>query len=233
MKNLATISDSKDLVTKEYVDNAIPTKTSDLTNDSGFITGMYIASYGSSTYAEVLAAYQASKVVYCRAANSTDPAVGDQRRLAFLAYVNYPTTPTEFEFQYYRSVATHTNAQQGDQVYVYKLNSSTGWSVTTREASSKVAANNGLTTSYSSGTITISHANSAITAQSTQAVYPIAIDAYGHITGYGSAVTIPEIPTVSSSDNGKVLTVVNGAWAAAELPIYEGSVMDNANSRLW
>jgi hypothetical protein len=35
----------------------IPSKTSDLTNDSGFITGMYIGSYGSSTYAEILAAY--------------------------------------------------------------------------------------------------------------------------------------------------------------------------------
>ena len=35
------------------------------------------------------------------------------------------------------------------------------------------------------------HANAAITAQTTQAVYPIKIDAYGHITAYGDAVTIP------------------------------------------
>lgn len=40
-----------------------------------------------------------------------------------------------------------------------------------------------------SGNITVGHSNS-ITAQSTQAVYPIAIDANGHITGYGSAQTI-------------------------------------------
>jgi len=39
------------------------------------------------------------------------------------------------------------------------------------------------------GTITVGHSNS-ITAQATQAVYPIAIDANGHITGYGSAQTI-------------------------------------------
>lgn len=214
----------------------IPTKVSDLTNDTGFITGMYIASYGTSTFAEVEEAYTASKIVYCKASSNANPATGTQGRMAFLAYVNINSnnnTVNEFEFQYYRSVSTHTDAQQGDQVFIYKLNRNTGWSVTTREASSKVAANNGLTTSYSSGTITVSHANSAITAQSTQAVYPIAIDAYGHITGYGSAVTIPEIPSVTASDNGKILTVVNGAWAAAELPIYEGSVMDNANSRLW
>lgn len=40
-----------------------------------------------------------------------------------------------------------------------------------------------------SGSITVGHTNQ-ITAQSTQAVYPIAIDANGHITGYGSAQTI-------------------------------------------
>lgn len=36
---------------------------------------------------------------------------------------------------------------------------------------------------------------------------------------------IPSVlPTVSASDNGKVLMVVNGAWAAASLPIYNGGV---------
>lgn len=35
-----------------------------------------------------------------------------------------------------------------------------------------------------------------------------------HIGNGGAA----ELPTVSSANNGNVLTVVNGAWAAAELP---------------
>lgn len=42
------------------------------------------------------------------------------------------------------------------------------------------------------------HSNTAITAQNTQAVYPIKIDAYGHITSYGSAVTIPAAVTEST-----------------------------------
>ena len=172
---------------------SVPSKVSDLTNDSGFITGMYIASYGSSTYAEILAAYQANKVVYCRASSNSNPGTGSQNRMAFLAYVNNSTTPTEFEFQYYRSVATHTDSQQGDQVFVYKLNSSTGWSVTTREAYTKIATGTGLSKSYSNGTLTLSYSGSSL-------------------------------PSVTSSDNGKVLTVVNGAWAAANLPIYEGGV---------
>ena len=51
-------------------------------------------------------------------------------------------------------------------------------------------------TTYSAGTglslssTTFNHSNS-VTAQTTQAVYPIKIDAQGHISAYGSAVTIP------------------------------------------
>ena len=40
------------------------------------------------------------------------------------------------------------------------------------------------------------------------------------IQGAGSG-----LPSVTSSDNGKVLTVVNGAWAAASLPLYDGTVV--------
>ena len=206
------------------VNLSIPTKTSDLTNDAGFITGMTILSYGNSTWDNFITAYNANKVVYCRASSNSNPASGSQTRLAFMAYVNDATTPTNVEFQYYRSVSSHTESQQGDQVFVYKLDKSSGWSVTTREASVKVAYSNGITGTYSNGVMTLKHANTAITAQTTQGLYPITIDAYGHITGYGSAVTIPSIPSVTSSDNGKVLTVVDGAWAAANLPIYDGSV---------
>lgn len=313
------------------VNVSVPTKTSDLTNDSGFITGMYIASYGSSTYAQVLAAYQANKVVYCRASSNTDPATGDQKRLAFLAYVSDPTTPTEFEFQYYRSVATHSDSQQGDQVFVYKLNSSTGWSVTTREAYTKIATGTGLSKSYSNGTLTLSYSGSTPPSAATadplmdgtaavgssakyakedhvhpsdtskvsttfngessmtydsytntitnghianmkcesgtneafiQAYYddagssptiyigskagniytasiyvdPSGIQIYGLVapTRNDSAATkayvdsavsgVGGLPTVTSADNGKVLMVVNGAWAAASLPVYNGGV---------
>lgn len=46
--------------------------------------------------------------------------------------------------------------------------------------------------------ITINHSNS-VTAKSTQAVYPITFDAQGHITGSGTAVTIPTVPGVATS----------------------------------
>lgn len=134
----------------------IPSKTSDLTNDSGFITGMEILSYGSSTWNDFITAYNAKKVVYCRASSNSNPASGSQTRLAFMAYVNNASTPTEVEFQYYRSIGTHSASQQGDQVFVYKLTSGGTWTVTTREATTKIVASTGLQQSYSNGTLTVS-----------------------------------------------------------------------------
>lgn len=37
------------------------------------------------------------------------------------------------------------------------------------------------------------------------------------------------LPTITATDNGKVLMVVNGAWAAASLPVYDGSVLPSAS----
>ena len=114
-----------------------------------------ILSYGHSTWNDFLTAYNSNTVVYCRASSNSNPATGAQTRLAFMAYVN-ADPPTNVEFQYYRSVSSHTASQQGDQVYVYKLTSAGTWSVTVREASVKVAAGDGLDMSYASGTATLS-----------------------------------------------------------------------------
>ena len=54
-----------------------------------------------------------------------------------------------------------------------------------------------------SGSITVSHSNS-VTAQTTQAVYPIKIDAQGHVSGYGSAVTIPTKTSDLTNDSGYI-----------------------------
>lgn len=134
----------------------IPTKTSDLTNDSGFMTGMTILAYGKSTWADFIAAYTANHIVYCRASSASDPASGSQTRMAFMAYVNNETNPTEVEFQYYRSVSSHSATQQGDQVYVYKLNKTNGWTVTVREAYTRIVAGTGISATYSNGVLTIS-----------------------------------------------------------------------------
>ena len=128
----------------------------DLSNQPTIPPEMTILAYGKSTWADFIACYNTKTVVYCRASSNSNPATGSQTRMAFMAYVNNETNPTEVEFQYYRSVATHSDSQQGDQVYVYKLNKNNGWSVTVRSAFTKIVAGSGLTSSYNNGVLTIS-----------------------------------------------------------------------------
>lgn len=163
-------------------------------SSSGYITGMTILSYGSSTWGDFEAAYNANKVVYCRASSNTNPATGAQTRLAFMAYVN-AASPTNVEFQYYRSVSSHSDSQQGDQVYVYKLDKTSGWSVTVRENYTKVDTEKGLADTWSSGTIKIKaklRSETALTNDSAAAtevsnrVYPVALDKSGYL-----AVNVP------------------------------------------
>ena len=167
---------------------SIPANTSDLNNDSGYITGMYIAAYGKSTYAEVLAAYKANKVVYCRASSSSNPASGNQLRMAFMAYVNTEATPTEFEFQYYRSLSSHTYNDQSDQVFVYKLNKTNGWSVTIRQATTKIIPSTGLAYTFAAGNnptntikVKLNSETSLGTIGVTEGLYPIGVDSNGQL----------------------------------------------------
>ena len=117
---------------------------------------MVILSYGHSTWNDFITAYNTNTVMYCRASSNSNPASGSQTRLAFMAYVNDATSPTNVEFQYYRSVNAHSESQQGDQMYVYKLTSAGTWSVTVRESYTKITTGNGLNKSYSSGVLTLS-----------------------------------------------------------------------------
>lgn len=178
----------------------LPTKVSDLTNDSGFLTSvptmtgatasangtsglvpaptsgdiykflagdgtyrsgglpMVILSYGNSTWSDFIEAYNNNVIVYCRASSNANPKTGSQTRMAFMAYVNNETTPTNVEFQYYRSMSSHSGTQMGDQVYVYKLDKTSGWSVTVREAGLKEIefdASTGLTATWSGNKLTI------------------------------------------------------------------------------
>lgn len=140
-------------IAAKYTKPATGIPFTDLADDAK----MVVLYYGKSTWADFEAVYHTNRVVYCRASSNSNPASGSQTRMAFMAYVNNEASPTEVEFQYYRSVASHTDSQQGDQVFVYKLNKNSGWSVTTRSAFTKIATGTGLSHTYSSGTLTITN----------------------------------------------------------------------------
>lgn len=179
-----TITDKNGTTTASVTE---PTKTSDLTNDGADGTSTYVEAdelapvatsgsyndlidkpsitpelvemtYGeSNAWAKFIAAYTAHCIVYCRASSNSNPASGSQTRKAFMAYVNNAESPTQVEFQYYRSVSSHTDAQQGDQVFIYLLTNASGgtWSVTTRNAFTKIAAGTNMSSSYSNGVLTL------------------------------------------------------------------------------
>lgn len=129
--------------------------------DVGAMQGMTILSYGHSTWAEFLEAYESNRIVYCKASSATNPATGLQGRMAFFAYFQSTSqgySTTKAEFQYYRSVSSHTVAQQGDQVFCYTLRPENGgtWSVEARQASSRVIAGTGLASAYTKDNLTLS-----------------------------------------------------------------------------
>ena len=106
---------------------------------------LFEAVYGVTSYADIVAAIAAKKIVYCKVSPS------GASRMAFLAYIG----SSNVEFQYYRSLSSRSATNQLDEVYVYTVSSS-GWTTTTRKAGVLIAAGTGLTSSYANGTLTLS-----------------------------------------------------------------------------
>ncbi len=173
---------------------------------------MVILSYGNSTWNDFITAYNKNWVVYCRASSNSNPATWSQTRLAFMAYVNNETAPTEVEFQYYRSRADHNSAaNQLDQVFVYKLTSASGWTwtVTERNTAAKATAWTWINLTYGSGNMTI--ANTWVTSVNSQT--------------WDVTLTIPTVPT-------NVSDFVNDAWyiTANDLPTIDTAMSDSSTN---
>lgn len=186
----------------------------DITNNVISAEGLTILSYGNSTWNDFITAYNRWWLVYCRASSNSNPASWTQGRMAFMAYLNNPTTPTEVEFQYYRSVTTKSASQQGDQVFVYKLtNASWGtWTVITREASTKIVAGTNMSQSYSNWTLTLSATGTTYTAGTGLALNGTEFsNSWVTSVNWSTwAVTVTGVP--SGWTNWDVLTNVN--WTA-------------------
>lgn len=185
-------------------------------------TKMVVLSYGSSTWADFQAAFDANAVVYCKASSNSNPATGNQGRMAFMAYVGYSgSTITNVEFQYYRSVSSHSASQQGDQVFIYKLENTNGgkWTVTTREAATTMVAGTGLSSAYSSGTLTLSADMSAIaTGVGLNNIYSVVISdtqpTDSHINGWIDSDTM-ETETVPQIDDSQ--TSYDDTYSSAKI----------------
>ena len=142
-----------------------------------------------------------------------------------VTWANLATAAAANEGWTYKVITTHTAetgkpaAQVGDTI----ISNGTEWVVipsgdepsgTVTSVAAANATNGGLTISgspiTSSGTITIGHSNVLTSAQTTQAVYPIKIDKNGHISAYGSAVTIPTVPSATGSSTTGISIAAHG-----------------------
>lgn len=150
----------------------VPTKTSDLTNDSGFVTS---DTKVTQTYAA------ASGYTYWR------PLV-----------VGYSSGSAE----------GFTPSTQTNTTYTFST-------LTVQPSSGTIRA----TTFKGQLSGTIASSTTATTQATTDNSTKVAT------TAFVKSVLPAGLPSVTSSDNGKVLMVVNGAWAKASLPTYDGTVV--------
>ena len=220
MKYIGLFDEKEDIVTKEKLDAveaAIPTKTSQLDNDSGFITSAPVTSVNGATgevkstfyvtvtqgddgsvtadktAEEVYAAYAAGYAVY---AITTFPSVGVPFELPLVSAVHL-SYATGLGFAALGSI-------NSVDAPMYPVVSYTGtkW----------VAWIGTLARREDIPTIPTALKNP----------HSLNIKIGDKTTSYdGSAeetVEIPEgVPSVTTADDGKILRVVNGAWTAAEL----------------
>lgn len=127
-------------------------KTYDWTNWSEAWTKMVVLEYWVSTWQDFLDAYNKNALVYCKVSSWSSG-----YRMAFMAYTAWTTTPTEVEFQYYRSRSSHsTAANQLDEVYVYKLTNAWVWTTTQRDIAAKAIAWTWIWLTFNSSGMTIS-----------------------------------------------------------------------------
>jgi hypothetical protein len=120
LATVATTGDYGDLLNTPTVDQTYDATSTNAQSGVAVASaiansGLFEATYGTTTLAAVQNAISAHKIVYCRVSG----------RMAFLAYIGV----SKVEFQYYRSNSNGT----GDSVFVYTVDS-LGWNTTERPA---------------------------------------------------------------------------------------------------
>ena len=155
---------------------------------------LFEAVYGTTTYADITAAITAKKIVYCRISPN------GASRMAFLAYIG----ANNVEFQYYRSLSSHSASSQLDEVYVYTVDAN-GWTTTTRKAGVSIAAGTGLTSSYASGTLTINGKDTDQTYDATSANPQSGVAVAGALAGKEDSFAVGAGLTMDTSGTTRTL----------------------------
>lgn len=191
MKYIGLFDEKEDIVTKEKleaVEAAIPTKTSQLDNDSGFITSAPVTSVNAKTGAVILSASDvgAQSTITVNGIIKGDGAgnLSEQETVA-AELVDLPTVPTKVS-----QLTNDSGYITAVQAPVQSVNNKTG-------AVSLTASD-------------VSAIPSTLTGTAGQVLTKTA-------DGQEWKDVAKELPAVTTADNGKFLRVVSGAWAAVEI----------------
>ena len=190
MKYIGLFDEKEDIVTKEKleaVEAAIPTKTSQLDNDSGFITSAPVTSVNTKIGAVTLSASDvgAQPTITVNGIIKGDGAGNlSEQEIVAAELVDLPTVPTKVS-----ELTNDSGYITAVQAPVQSVNNKTG---------------------------TVS-----LTASDVDAIPSTLTGTVGQVLtktvdGQEWKDAAKELPAVTASDNGKFLSVVSGAWAAAE-----------------
>ena len=191
MKYIGLFDEKEDIVTKEKleaVEAAIPTKTSQLDNDSGFITSAPVTSVNTKIGAVTLSASDvgAQPTITVNGIIKGDGAGNlSEQEIVAAELVDLPTVPTK----------------------VSELTNDSGY-ITAVQAPVQSVNNK-------TGTVSLTASDvDAIPSTLTGTVGQVLTKT---VDGQEWKDAAKELPAVTASDNGKFLRVVSGAWAAVEI----------------
>ena len=217
LSNTPTIPSGNQLVPSATSADATKVLTVDNNGVPGWAssgsTGLFIAQYGISTYAEITAAINANRIVYCRVSPSSSTST-----LASLAYIG----SGYYQFQYYKKLTTHSYSNQGDEVYVYKIASDNTWSVSGGNAYTTIRPGTNMTETYSNGimtlNVTLPTVDQTYDGTSTNAQSGTAIE--GKLANYTPTASLATVATTGAySDLSGTPTIpaaqVNADWNAS------------------
>ena len=246
MKYIGLFDEKEDIVTKEKLDAveaAIPTKTSQLDNDSGFITSAPVTSVNTKTGAVILSASDvgAQPTITVNGIIKGDGAGNlSEQEIVAAELVDLPTVPTKVS-----ELTNDSGYITAAQAPVQSVNNKTGTVSLTASDVGALPADTVIPT-VNNATLTIRRNSVDIGSFTANSANDVNIDinvptdksdiGLGNVdnvkqysatnpppypvtsvNGHTGAITIREVPAVTTSDNGKFLRVVNGAWAAVAI----------------
>ena len=246
MKYIGLFDEKEDIVTKEKleaVESAIPTKTSQLDNDSGFITSAPVTSVNTKIGAVTLSASDvgAQPTITVNGIIKGDGAgnLSAQETVA-AELVDLPTVPTKVS-----ELTNDSGYITAVQAPVQSVNGKTGAVSLTASDVGALPADTVIPT-VNNATLTIKRNSIDVGSFTANAANDVNIDinvptnksdiGLGNVdnvkqysasnpppypvtsvNGKTGDITVREVPAVTTADNGKFLRVVSGAWAAVEI----------------